>query len=141
MKTSFDVINILFSHIKNSELVTGAFKVNGGVYKLQRPLNSDKEDIVINALPFNREDLQEGVFNVNIFVKNLSITVSGGLTDNSQPNTSRITKLVQIASEVFSETWADDGSYTFELQQEQVFTDENNQHYINLRIEFQNIKI
>ena len=138
--TSSEAVNLLYQHIKASELMLGDHKVSGGLYKLQRPIQSVKEDIVINALPLNREQLQEGLLNVNVYVPNLSLQLNG-LTDNSQPNTARLTELTKIGSDVLNEIDGPGAEYSFILQQEVVFEDTNNQHYINFRLEFYSINI
>lgn len=140
-KTTLDAMTILYGYIKASELFTSPRKPNGGLYKGQRPANSTLEDVVINSLVMNRADVQAGVFNVNLFVPNLEIMLNG-IMDKSQPNTARLTELSGIFSNVMREVWADDGDYTFNIQQDQLFSDTNNQHYQNFRIEFysQNLK-
>lgn len=134
-KTVLDSINILYQYIAISELMTGPHKPNGGLYKVQRPVNSISEDVVINSLPLNHEDIQEGVLNVNIYVPNLVLELNG-ITDNSQPNYKRITELSAIASNVLDDVWEASADYTFNIQQDNLFEDTNNQHYINFRIEF-----
>lgn len=136
--TSTGAINILFDFIKSSDLLTGLKKVSGNLFRLQRPINSAKEDVVINSLTMGYEDVQDGVLNVNIYVPNKSITV-GGLTDNTQPNTTRLDEVSSILNTIFNngnEVWNEDGSVCFKIQQDMIFADENNQHYINFRIEF-----
>src|SRR5690606_9469894 len=118
----------------------GLTKISGGIYKYQRPMNSDKEDIVINSLPMNNEVIQEGVLNINIYVPNISIE-QNGVIDNSMPDTARLKTLCEIATQNLKEVWSDDGEYHFELQQENLYQDDNNQHYINLRVMFRNINI
>lgn len=136
--TSSGAINILFDFIKESDLLTGLKKVSGNLFRLQRPINSAKEDVVINSLTMDRDDVQNGVLNVNIYVPNKSITV-GGITDKTQPNTTRLEELSNISNTVLgngNEVWSEDGSISFNIQQDVIFADENNQHYINFRIEF-----
>lgn len=141
MISSFGAVNNLFSHIAIiSEFKSGLTKISGGIYKYQRPMNSDKEDIVINSLPMNNEDIQEGILNVNIYVPNLSID-QNGVIDNSMPDTARLKTLCEIAIQNLKEVWAEDGEYNFELQQENLYQDDNNQHYINLRVMFRNVNI
>jgi hypothetical protein len=138
--TSLDVVNILYAYIKSSILKTGPKKVNGGLYKFKRPIGSAKEDIIINSLPLNDEQLQEGVFNINIFVPNQSLNLAGtDVTDNSLPNTDRLTELIRMAKQVLSSIDDQSGEYSFNLQQENIIEDTNNQHYINLRLEFYSI--
>lgn len=142
-KTSSDVINILFQNIYNSLIFTDLNKPKGDLYKHQRPLNSDKEDIVINSLLLGHDAVQEGVINVNAYVKNLVLTINGN-TDNSQPDTSRLTYLSTLINSALgsgNELWEASGNYVFKIQQDNIFQDGNNQHYINFRIEFYSLNI
>lgn len=134
--TSLDVIDIMYAFIKDSVLMTGENKPNGGLYKQTRPINSASEDCVLNALPFNRDDVQQGIINFNIYVPNLQLHLNG-VTDNTQPNYKRLKQLSIIANSVLDDVWSDNASYTFNVQQDNIFSDpDNNQHYINFRIEF-----
>jgi hypothetical protein len=128
---------MLHQHITNSVLMKDVKKPNGKLCKYQRPLNSVLEDVVINSLGLNREDVQEGVLNVNIYVPNLILLSNAA--DKSQPDTARLTYLLNLANIALGEgeeIWEASGNYCFELQQDNLFQDENNQHYLNLRVEF-----
>jgi len=134
-KTSLDVIDFLYPLVKDA-LFNDTEKPNGTLYKNQRLVNSQLEDVVINSLSINREDIQQGVLNVNIYVPNLKISKTGS-TDNSQPNMARLKYLAHLLNTYFlGEVWAEDSSYVFNVQQDNIFEDTNNQHYINFRIEF-----
>lgn len=135
--TSITALNMLYQHISHSVLMTDVKKPNGKLCKYQRPLNSILEDVVINSLGLNREDVQEGVLNVNIFVPNLNLPSNAA--DKSQPDTARLTYLLNLANTALGEgeeIWESTGNYCFRLQQDNLFQDENNQHYLNLRVEF-----
>jgi len=135
-KTSLDVVDILRAYLSTSVLMTDPLKPNGILCKFQRPFNSVKEDVVINSLVQGRGQISEGVLNVNIFVLNLSFT-AGGVVDNTQPNVPRLKYLLGLASEAMSEVFGLD--YNFEVQQDNIFPDTNNQHYVNLKVEFTSI--
>ncbi|MEX6691257.1 hypothetical protein QTN47_27355 [Danxiaibacter flavus] len=127
MITTFDIVDIVWNQINNSELKT---IITGDVYKEARPVNSNVEDIVINCLPVNNEQLQEAVANVNIHVPNLKIKVDN--IQDSQPNLERLKDLTRIAVDLLS-AWGED--YNYEVQQQVLFS-EGDQHYLNIRIEF-----
>jgi hypothetical protein len=135
--TSLSALNMLYQHITHSVLLTDAKKPNGKLCKLERPLNSVLEDIVINTLGLNKESVQEGVLNVNIYVLNLvSLT---NASDKSQPDMARLLYLQNLANTALGsgeEIWEETGSYIFNIQQDQVYQDENNQHYVGFRVEF-----
>ncbi|GAA4338473.1 hypothetical protein GCM10023149_48460 [Mucilaginibacter gynuensis] len=139
-RTSLDAVTLLYKHVKESELITGAKRVNGGLYKGKRPINSTKEDVVINSLPLNYAQLQEGVLNMNIYVRNLTLTLSG-VTDNTQPDLARLSELTAIAIDFVREIDGPDAEYTFALQQDNLIEGDNNDHYVNLRIEFYSTNI
>lgn len=124
MRTTFDAIDIIYSVINNSSLKTA---VNGTINKLKRQTGSTKEDIVINSIALNDTNLQEGVFNVNIYVPN--ITING----SSLPNTVRLKALSEEAKELFQEI---NGSYyNIWLSEQFIFEDVSTSfHYINLRL-------
>ena len=134
-KTSLDALDILYRIVKNSEIIAGSARINGGLYKSQRPINSDKEDVVVNALPMNRNQVQEGLLNLNIYVPNQELTING-VTDLSQPNYTRIAALSAMISTLLNDVWEASADYTFNIQQDTLFADDNNQHYQNFRIEF-----
>lgn len=112
------------------ELNTNKPNINGKIYIDKRP-TIDKEDIVINSLTMNGEFLQNGVFNVNCYVPNLSITMSG--TTIQMPNKKR---LKEIASEVYTilkEIYRDDYSLSIE-NHTQIEEKTENANYINFRV-------
>lgn len=65
--TDIDIKDALYSYIKDSDLVKSM--INGNLYKDKRPLNSDKEDLVLSVLARNSGDVQTFVINANLFVK------------------------------------------------------------------------
>lgn len=138
MTTPYDAIDILWARM-NSDLKGS---ISGGVYKLSRPLNSDKEDIVINSITLNAAQLQEGVLNVNIHVPNLSINVNG-VQDNTQPNFSRLKALTALAVSSLSDVWASLGEYNYTPQEpgNPLKEDGIDSYYSNIRVEFFSVNI
>jgi hypothetical protein len=130
MTTTSQIIDILFAKLKSSAL---ASSITGGIYKLRRPADSKKEDVVINCLPASNTQLQKVIANVNIHVPDLNITL------NSQPDTAphmiRLEALGIMASDILADNWTD--SLNYDVQQEVIIEDrEAGDHYINIRIEF-----
>lgn len=136
-RTGLDVVDIIRNYLALSGLMTDTLKPNGGLYKFQRPQNSVKEDVVVNLLVQARGQVQQGVINVNIHVPNLSLPTNP--VDNTQPNVPRLKYLTGLANAALEEVYGDD--YNFEVQQDNLFADENNQHYSNIRITFTSINI
>ncbi|WP_231489913.1 hypothetical protein [Pedobacter sp. Leaf170] len=137
--TTAGAINILFEYLKNSEVLSDEKKVNGHLYKMQRPLNSSKEDVVINAITMGRESVQNGILNVNAYCKNQTLTLPGALSDNSQPDYTRLDEISNLLNKALGEgreIYLNNGSYCFKVQQDVIIPDENEQHYVNFRIEF-----
>lgn len=128
MKTQFDAINLIYSAINTSPLKTA---INGAIYKFKRP-TSAKEDIVINSLVLGNSNFQEGVFNVNIYVPN--ITVNGA----SLPNTARLGQLEALGNSLFEHIASQD--YSIYKESTSLFEEVSvNQHYINFRINFKSL--
>lgn len=135
--TSIEVMKLLKSYIVRSLLMTDVKKPNGKLCDDERPLNSELEDVTINGLALVKDDVDEAVLNVNIYVPNLKFPKDPA--DKSQPNTARLTELSKLGNKAFldgEEIWDDAGEYCFKYQQDTVMKDENNQRYLNFRIEF-----
>lgn len=67
--TDIDIKDELYAWVNASEL---AESVSGKVYKDQRPLNSNKEDIIIAVLARDAgSQIQEATVNVNIYVPDI----------------------------------------------------------------------
>jgi hypothetical protein len=130
MTTTEDIIEILFARANAGPLKDA---ITGTVCKRKRDGNSSTEDVVINCLPVNAEQLQNGIANVNIHVPDVTVNING--IDQKQPNSVRLQQLAGIAVPHFTDVWA--SGYNYTVQQQTVFEDqEAGDHYINLRIEF-----
>jgi hypothetical protein len=130
MKTTLDLVGIVYDVIKNSSLKTA---INGKIYKFKRPVNSNAEDVVINSLPVTNEQLQTAIVNVNVFVQNVEAVTSEGI--NEFPDVVRLQTLATLA--VSALTDGINGVYTWDVQQQTVIQDdESDQHYINIRLQF-----
>lgn len=139
--TSIEAVSYLFDVLKTTVILSDPKKINGSLYEFHRPLNSVVEDVVIGSLDMGREAVQKGILNVNVFVPNKPITI-GVVTDYSQPNKTRLKELAvltDIALGKGEEIWNSDGTVCFKIQQDNSFPDENNQHYLNFRVEFYSI--
>jgi hypothetical protein len=134
MITTLDIVDIGWDRLHGGIL---SQTITGGVYKHERPINSDKEDVVINSLPINNSQMQSGVFNVNIHVPNLVLNINGNI-DTTQPNHERIKQLTALAIVELTDVWLND--YNFDVQQQNVIQDTNDT-YSNIRLDFFNINI
>jgi hypothetical protein len=137
VKTTLAIADILWTYLNNSSLKTA---INGVVCK-KRPIDSKKEDVVINVLFADNEQLQNSVCNVNIYAPNkvqgFTNEQENKVQDNTQPDFARLKTLTDLAVQLLEEQWFD--GYWFRVQQVVgPIEDENNQHYTNIRIEFFN---
>ena len=112
---------LLSANIQNS--------ISGKIYKDKRPTGSDKEDIVINSLTMTNDYMQNGVFNVNIYVPMVSIT-SNGITQY-QKNNARMKVLADLVYPVLNDAWGND--YNLDVVNSQDF-EEGNENFYNFRV-------
>ena len=68
MMTDMDIKDAVYSWLSESPLVG---EVSGSLYKDQRPLNSEVEDVTIAVLSGTTGQTQETVVNVNVYVPDL----------------------------------------------------------------------
>lgn len=134
MITSGEVLNILY-HILNDSVLS---QMITGIICRKRPVDSNKEDIVINSLGMPNLQLQTGVINVNIHVPNIQLS-SGPNQDVTQGNYPRMTELSKIAVSILDDYYSPDGMYSFSVQQEGIFEDADDDaatpdHYVNIRL-------
>lgn len=88
----------MITGIDAERFVIKRIKVNkpiiSGIIADRRPINSTKEDIIVNHLPFTFEQLQEGVVNVNVYVPNLEVQMNG-VKDTEYPNYNRLNEITK----------------------------------------------
>lgn len=131
MITTIDLEDLLYQHLKAGALDTAT---TGGLYKRDMPINSIKEDVVINSLPVNNLQLQTGLVNVNIHVPNLTVTQNS--VSQKISNTVRLKQLANLAISELNEVAI--GDTFFYIQQQMLFTEEDSS-YINIRLDIYNI--
>lgn len=132
MRNTFNLVDIIYLVLTANATIMGA--INGKVYKNQRPLNSDKQDIVVGSLPINAEQIQQTVMNVNVHIPNLKISINGA-QDNTQPDLVKLEAVTAMVIEGLKDKVF--GDYWFDIQQQNLFADEaTNEHYSNIRINF-----
>ncbi|AFR35966.1 hypothetical protein [Riemerella anatipestifer] len=104
--------------------------INGQIYKYNRPVNSNKEDIVINSLTMTNQMLQNGVFNINCYVPKKSVTV-GGITQLHKDN-KRLKEIADKVYAILNDVWEND--YNLDVETHQDF-EEQNENYYNFRVQ------
>lgn len=77
MKTPLNIISDFFDILNITELTS---IITGGIYKIDKPKDSELQDIVINNLFMTgkENEVQNGDFNINIYAKNIQ-----GVTDTN----------------------------------------------------------
>lgn len=103
MKTTADQDKILYDLISQSPLKTF---VRGGLYKGERPLDSQTEDVVITSMLIGDGSLQQGVAVVNIYVPKISQNING--RSQTLKDTKRCEEVLAVAQGVLREAY---GSY------------------------------
>lgn len=106
MKTSIEVMEEIRTVLVSS-LLPESVELTGSIRLGVRKQGSGLEDIVINCLALTTDDVQEGVFNVNIHVPNLAGQTAGNpmQVDNTQPNLARMEQIAQACVQVLNERW------------------------------------
>ena len=131
MRNTFDLVSIIYLALKTNAITSA---ITGNVYKNQRPLNSDKIDIVVGSLPVNAEQIQQAVLNVNIHVPNLKLSINGA-QDNTQPDLVKLNAVTKLVTIELKDKVG--GDYWFDIQQQTLFASESaNEHYSNIRVNF-----
>jgi len=116
--------DVLYDFIKKSDL---SASVDGGLYKDARPLNSDKEDIVIAVIARDAKQLQEFIVNVNIFVADMK------RGSEFIENTNRLRTIAKDCIELFSHRCFE--RYNLYLDSQTIMAvDSKDAHCINNRL-------
>ncbi|MCF2498400.1 hypothetical protein [Dyadobacter chenhuakuii] len=131
MKTALDQDTEIFKLLSVPGITS---MISGAIYKEGRPSDSELEDLVINTITTGDGTRQFGVSNVNIYVKDISALIGG--KQQFLANTARLITLTNLVKPLLEETDGDDFALWIESTRI-VKEPEINQHFINIRIEFQ----
>ncbi|MCT4287349.1 hypothetical protein HZP25_11555 [Elizabethkingia anophelis] len=125
-KTVLDGKQWIFELLKN-----GGIKnvISGDIYKDRRPVGSIKEDAVINSVSMNEEFLQDGVFNVNIYIPYLRVKING--IDQDMPNEVRQKIIMNFIKPLLESVYTKD--YNLKLEFHDVLDDAKD-NWINFRV-------
>lgn len=91
MKSDIEIKDAIYNVIKGSALEKS---ITGKLSKTKRPINSDKEDVVISMLDNSSGQIQEAFVNVNIYV---SDNIRDGQTEE---NSIRLRELCKMSYEL-----------------------------------------
>lgn len=117
--TTLDAVDLIYSSLK------GKVSASGGIYKFRRPTDSDKEDVVINALPLTHNRHQKGTCNVNIYVQNLKTS------NGDMPDFKRLKILSSEVTGLLDNQFGD--YYSFYIESTQII-EHDEEFYQNIRI-------
>lgn len=126
-KATMDVFHVL----KGVKAATG---MTGSVYPLNRPVNSEKEDIVIKTLALNAEQEQEGVINVNIHVPNLVLE-----GDNTQPNRSRFNEIGNACIDALD--YYVGASFSLKIEEPGLIMQDKDKWFMNIRVRYESVRL
>ena len=133
MISDIEVKDNLYDYIKGSALENA---VSGVLSKTKRPKNSDKEDIVISIISNMSAQIQEVYANVNIYVKDLTITKNGA-TQNEM-NVPRCRELCRLAFDLLEVGSGERFRFVTESQRV-IAVDDIQHHVINNRLLYKQI--
>ncbi len=131
MKTDNEILTLFFQLLNVASVTSG---ITGGIYKGEKPLNSELEDIVINIIynkTVNRNHLQTGVVNINIFSKETQLHTRPAV------RLDELTNLVLTALNLLYNEGVT-GQLSYYLDSQKVFRDNDNTQlfYSNIRLDF-----
>lgn len=130
MISPLDAIDSIYTLLKTSQLKNA---ITGGLYKVQRPDDSKKEDIVINALPVTPGDINLCTVNVNVYVNDLQVSIGG--KPQQQPDIQRLKQLADLGKMSLLEYSSQ--VFKFEIANIGLIREESvNQHFLNFRLEY-----
>lgn len=130
MKQTFDTDEILFGILNGSTAITSA--ITGGVYNGERPLNSLKEDVVVNTITLSQDsDPQIGTSNVNIHVPDKVVTIAG--VQQTIENKARLKTLSVAVLDTIRNAKVKGLTMIVEFQTT-IAEPETKQHFSNIRI-------
>ena len=130
MKQTYDIESIVFKALRSNQTLVN--ELNGGVYLGQRPVNSDKEDVVINTIALTQEfKPQLGTSNINIHVADKVVTIGG-----AQQKVEDRVRLKQLSELVLTTIRAGivKGMKMVVENQSTLKEPEISQHFVNIRI-------
>ncbi|MDI9863959.1 hypothetical protein QM480_06470 [Flectobacillus sp. DC10W] len=130
MRTSLELGRMLYGILANSDIKQ---LINGGVYRDTRPINSTKEDIVINSISVDDKTLQAGLSNINLYVPNINVNIDG--VEQVMPNLDRLEGLTIILTNILKEVYFEDGNF-YITNIAEFDEEESNSKFVNFRIRF-----
>jgi len=130
MKQTYDIEAIAFQALRANQTLVS--ELSGGVYLGQRPLNSDKEDVVINTIAMTQEfKPQLATSNINIHVPDRTVTIGG--VQQQVEDRARLKAIAAIVLSTVRGVKLPSMKMVVESQNTQREADIS-QHFVNIRI-------
>lgn len=130
MNQVFDTNETIYKALKASTLLTSELK--GDIYVMQRPDNSEVEDIVVNTIALTQEYFpQIGTSNINIHVPDQTVTISD--KQQKMPDNMRLKLLAGLVLNAIRGTRLETAKMVVE-NQTTIKEPDNNTHFVNIRI-------
>lgn len=130
MKSTISAVRTVWDHLNKRK---SQIPINGGIYWLNRPKNSVKEDIVVSALAMDAKEVQEGVINVNIHVPNPALS-----NDDTQPNFTRFEQISDNILPMLADVWGVD--WNFLVDEPGTIVPDGNNWFCNIRIRYYTVR-
>ena len=131
MLLSFDTDDILFEVLNISDELKAA--ISGGIYTTDRPDNSEKEDITVNTITVTGSMPQRGTSNINIHVPDLIIKIKG--QEQRKADRERLRQITTLVITLLEAARVECLLF-WVSNQTTIKEPDTNQHYTNLRIEW-----
>lgn len=127
MKNILEINTFLFQLVSTTIGTT----LTGGVYILERPVDSEKEDIVVGTLPLSEEQI--AICNINIFVPDKTVGIGG--TTNKVPDLSRMGALANTVIQALDQD-TELEQYHYRIVNQTIINEPDlDQHFVNIRLE------
>jgi len=126
MKTAFDIVALLYDIIDVESVTT---KIDGNVYQFKKPLNSQKQDIVILSLPIDDGDPQRMTAVINAFCVNYPEVGTQNIDKLEE-----ITKAIISVLEAYVKTNGIYFQYSIVSQNVMNDYDQKNMSYVSIRL-------
>lgn len=135
-QAAVNVFNVLKTG--NLEALTA---MTGGIYISSRPVDDDKESVVVSTLAMTGSQEQNAIINVNIFVKNVAIPISSTKTDTTRANRARLNAIANKAIEILESKT--NSSFTLTLNEPAtLFRDPaDGNHFMNIRLSYHSARL
>ena len=111
-----------------------ATNMTGAIYPVNRPVNSEKEDVVINTLVLNAIQAQEGIINVNVHVPNLILT-----SDNTQPNRTRLNAIGNACVDALD--YFHGSGFNLRVENPGLIMQDKDKWFMNIRVRYESIRL